>query len=868
MNQSPPMSQPRQMSPSRHDLRIAFITPSLQLLDTRWMWTRDPQIIKLGAPTVAGHLRQRGFERLRLYDFEVQIFDQERAEPGSIDLRPFFDDDRVDAFLHGDEPVLRRQTELYLDLLAVEEADLFGLSCATVVDIYADLHAVGNLNMCLTKVLKERYPGCRTVIGGLKGVLQPEQQGGEYGQMLTRCPSLDFTIQGPGELPMESLAASLCGEHTLVELGQPHTAIGHGLHLTRVAEHVPHIPRGIARQEGIPLRPSRPIRDAATPDEAPEGSHERAQLVNPSVVVTPNFDPVNVELRKKTGGELLADYHLGAEWSAKLSAYMGDRVAVLPFMFMEGCNASCTFCVYSTSKMVKRDIPDTIRALAWLRETYGVRYFYFLNTNINGFYKYADVFCDELIAADLDIQWTDCANLRALDLPLLEKMRRSGCVRLVYGMECPSDRMLEYIKKGITVDQAYKRLKEAHELGIWNHLLLITGLPHETPDDIARFCDFLEMTQEFTDGFSISSFYIEAHSLMGVFPDRYGLELRPHPSGLMEQMAFDEKGGLDWNAKRQQIVWATDTITAKIQSLKIDAKYTSGSIDMELLMWLYDRLGHDAKAEIRRAYEEAWLVAPVHPKAYLPTLQNIAGMEGSATAHAQASTGWTLDPKAALRFDGMSLGALRNGARTDLDVRCHRYSAPRTGDADARPLQLSRGESLTVATAVAAGLADAVRDAVNSSSVASVVTAAGWTLADAATPHGVDRVVVRLDSPDGTPLELMVSRLQEGERSLLSDSGLGVSYKRRPDGSDPGEDPATLGFIRSVGEPLLAALVAASAGLGPSGADMDGLKVLADAVVSDLEGAFGDALAGDIERPDQRSREPGQRRGDRYSVAR
>ena len=44
-------------------------------------------------------------------------------------------------------------------------------------------------------------------------------------------------------------------------------------------------------------------------------------------------------------------------------------------------------------------------------------------------------------------------------------MRRSGCIRLVYGMECPSDRMLDYIKKGITVDQAYKRLKEAHELG-------------------------------------------------------------------------------------------------------------------------------------------------------------------------------------------------------------------------------------------------------------------------------------------------------------------------------------------------------------------------------------------------------------------
>ena len=148
-------------------MRIGFITPTLHTLGPRWQ--RDPQIVKLAVPTISGYLYEHGYHDIRQYDFEVEIFELEAKEPGRLNLKVFFDDDNVDSYLRGDEvPEIDAQVELILSTLEVEEADVYALSTASVLEIYADMHACGNINLCLIHELKARYPDCAAIVGGLQ----------------------------------------------------------------------------------------------------------------------------------------------------------------------------------------------------------------------------------------------------------------------------------------------------------------------------------------------------------------------------------------------------------------------------------------------------------------------------------------------------------------------------------------------------------------------------------------------------------------------------------------------------------------------------------------------------------------------------
>lgn len=829
-------------------LRIAFVTPTLHTLGPRWR--RDPQIVKLAGPTLCGFLYSRGYEHIRQYDFEVQVFQREEEAPGSFPLELYVDDARVDAFLRGeDEPAIRALTERILDALEVEEADLFCFSTASVLELYADMHSAGNINMCLATVLKERHPNCKTAIGGLQ--ISPESKHkAEYQQMLGRCAALDFAIEGKGEWPILHVAEALEGRTTFEGNEQRFERHGQGMLLLPVRRlRDIHVPAGIARQEGL----KGVTLNVLTPEEEPEGEHKRQELVNQSIYVTPYFDPKNIEARRLSGIQILKRYNLDTEWVTRMSQFHGDSVVVLPMIFMEGCNSHCSFCSYSMTKMIKRDVEDAVRAIAWLREKYDVRYFHFLNTNINGYYKYAEAFADALIAAKLDILWSDCANLRALDRPLLEKLRKSGLIRFTYGLECPSDRMLKYIMKGITVKQAYDRLKEAHEVGIWNHLLLITGLPTETEEDQKHFIDFLERTAEFTHGFSISSFYLVSTSLMGAFPQRFGLEMMPNPSGLLEDAAFNEVGGLTWERKKRQIIESTEVITETIKRLKVEPKYWSGAIDLELLFWLYDRLGHDNKADIVRAYEDAFIGVPAHPKSYTKPLREALRV-GTPGTKALRQAGWQPKPEAiTVREEALLVPFESERSRVSLELRCHEHGAPPT---------LTAGRNLGVSVSSRPWFADALLRLVGTGgALTRALEAAGFEVVERGLAYGLGGFGFRILRKTAA-VDLFVVASAPDTPAFLRQDNLGFVYSVPHGATDPTRDKKVLEWLTRLGRYVLGELNKDRVGAQSKPVDAALLKATADELVSLLEAPFARAL--DEEARHARNAE-GQRHGPDFS---
>ncbi len=891
-------------------MRVAFVTPTFHTLAPTWR--RDPQIVKLAAPQISGALYANGIEVIRQYDFEVEIFDMERRQPGRLNLRAFFDDANVDAYLQGDHAEVRAQSELILDAFEVEEADLFAFSSSSVLEIYADMHAAGSMILCLSKALKQRFPNCRTAVGGLK--ISPDiKHQEEYRSMLRRSQHLDYAIEGRGDGIILQLVDSIRSGVSLAEMGEKVEPIGNGLFVRGGSSREIRLSPEIAREEGIdvargyvtvhsnsflvnganvadvskvaptslvqiapiPAKLGAPVglrtpnsppaasqglpQQAGptneTPEFGPQGDHERKPIFNPSIMMTPYFDPRNIERRKLTGRELMGRYHLlGTEWEPRLAQFGEDRIAILPSIFMEGCNARCAFCAYSMTKMVTRDVKEVVRSLAWMREKYDVKYFHFLNTNINGSMKYAEAFVDELIAANLGIYWSDCANLWALNPRLLEKLVKSGCIRFTYGLECPSDKMLDYVGKGITVKQAHERLKLASELGIWNHLLLITGLPTETEEDQKHFVDFLEKSRDYSNAYSISSFYLVGSSLMGAFPHRYNIEMLPNASGLLENQAFNEIGGLQWERKKRQIIEATELITNTIRRLKIDPKYWSGAIDLELLFWLYDRMGHANKADIVRCYEDAYLGAPAHPKSYQQTLKAAVQARTPAIELLSNKGIAVAEGGIEVRQEAMVVPVeAKGGATLEVELRCLTQGT--------KP-SLTSGGNLGASASLKLAFADAVRELVaENSEFDRIIAKSGWRISDRNATNGLGGAGLRIEL-SGRALELMVSPVAEEAKTFLRKGSFGLSYKVPAGFIDPTTDPRVVPFLRSIGGWLLDRLVMDPRAQQSAFIDLDALREGMTALIAELEAP----LAADIAtEPAHKNANLGRRMRDQYS---
>jgi radical SAM superfamily enzyme YgiQ (UPF0313 family) len=138
-----------------------------------------------------------------------------------------------------------------------------------------------------------------------------------------------------------------------------------------------------------------------------------------------------------------------------------------------------------------------------------------------------------LIADKLSITWWGNIRFEKTFTPELCKLlAESGCVAVSGGLEVASDRLLELMKKGVTVEQVARVTRAFTDAGIMVHAYLMYGFPTETEQDTI---DALERVRQLFAAGCIQSAYwhrfaATAHSPIGLDPDAYGITLLPAPS--------------------------------------------------------------------------------------------------------------------------------------------------------------------------------------------------------------------------------------------------------------------------------------------------------------------------------------------------
>ena len=81
----------------------------------------------------------------------------------------------------------------------------------------------------------------------------------------------------------------------------------------------------------------------------------------------------------------------------------------------------------------------------------------------------------------------------SVDLELLRHLKECGCIRIVYGIESGSDRILDLMKKGISVEKIKKACLDTFKAGIpFEGDFLIGGHPSETIDEIKMTHDLIK----------------------------------------------------------------------------------------------------------------------------------------------------------------------------------------------------------------------------------------------------------------------------------------------------------------------------------------------------------------------------------------
>ncbi len=121
--------------------------------------------------------------------------------------------------------------------------------------------------------------------------------------------------------------------------------------------------------------------------------------------------------------------------------------------------------------------------------------------------------------------WTNIRFEKNFTLDLCRLLQASGCIAVSGGLEVASDRLLDLIKKGVTVEQVAKVTRNFTVSGIMVHAYLMYGYPTQT---IQETIDSLEMVRQmFEQGIIHSGFWhqfaLTAHSPVGLNPEAYGI---------------------------------------------------------------------------------------------------------------------------------------------------------------------------------------------------------------------------------------------------------------------------------------------------------------------------------------------------------
>jgi len=166
-----------------------------------------------------------------------------------------------------------------------------------------------------------------------------------------------------------------------------------------------------------------------------------------------------------------------------------------PFVTMitsRGCPYRCAFCsqIYTGPSLRTRSPANIIVEMERAVKEYGAREIILFDETFGVKRNEAMQLCTLIRERGLDVRWSARTRIDVLDAELMTAMRAAGCYFLHLGIESGSQRVLDLMKKKITLDEARRVVRMARDLGFFVHGYFMLGYPGETRRETAATTRF------------------------------------------------------------------------------------------------------------------------------------------------------------------------------------------------------------------------------------------------------------------------------------------------------------------------------------------------------------------------------------------
>ncbi len=180
---------------------------------------------------------------------------------------------------------------------------------------------------------------------------------------------------------------------------------------------------------------------------------------------------------------------------------------VLPVMGSRGCYwERCAFCSIPFDHMDfhVRYAENVVNDFKNLKEKYNCNYFFFTDEALP--INFLKTFARKLVEQNVDVQWTGELKFEKslLKENRMELLYRSGCRKLIFGLESYNQRVLDAMYKGVDLEVIDETVEQCLRIGIAMHFYLIVGFPTETREEAMDSVNFVLNNQRVLDspGFS------------------------------------------------------------------------------------------------------------------------------------------------------------------------------------------------------------------------------------------------------------------------------------------------------------------------------------------------------------------------------
>ncbi|MFH1337340.1 MAG: radical SAM protein [Nanoarchaeota archaeon] len=187
-----------------------------------------------------------------------------------------------------------------------------------------------------------------------------------------------------------------------------------------------------------------------------------------------------------------------------------ENYPMMPIIASRGCPFNCSFCdAHRTHGRLlrKRSPKNIVDEIEYNIKKLNVKHVAIKDSSFILDKEWTHAVCDELMKRKLKIKWNCSSRVDNIDIDVLKKIKKAGCMMISFGVESGSQTVLNNINKQITLDQVAKAFKMAKKVNLKTYGFFMIGNPGDNLERVKKTINFSKKLDPDLVAFQITEAY-------------------------------------------------------------------------------------------------------------------------------------------------------------------------------------------------------------------------------------------------------------------------------------------------------------------------------------------------------------------------